>query len=96
MDNQATVILFVEKFLNAILDSVGDLPRDFRLIAQTLQMAVLKKFPECRHSVVGSFLFLRLLCPLVVTPVATWEGVPDPIPIPQKKGLVLMSKILQV
>ena len=59
------------------------------------QTTVAQKFPECRHSIVGSFLFLRLLCPLIVTPLREWEGIPDPIPTTQKKGLVLMSKILQ-
>eukprot|EP00009_Paramoeba_aestuarina_P014056 CAMPEP_0201541466 /NCGR_PEP_ID=MMETSP0161_2-20130828/71495_1 /ASSEMBLY_ACC=CAM_ASM_000251 /TAXON_ID=180227 /ORGANISM="Neoparamoeba aestuarina, Strain SoJaBio B1-5/56/2" /LENGTH=650 /DNA_ID=CAMNT_0047949007 /DNA_START=1067 /DNA_END=3022 /DNA_ORIENTATION=- len=92
---QANVIYFVEKFFNRIVNSRDIMPVEFRILANVLQQTVLTKFPECRHSVVGSFLFLRLLCPLIVTPPSDWEGVPEPIPINQKKGLVLMSKVLQ-
>mmetsp|Transcript_14372 Transcript_14372/g.19948 ORF Transcript_14372/g.19948 Transcript_14372/m.19948 type:complete len:1030 (-) Transcript_14372:186-3275(-) len=94
-ENSANVIYFVEKFFNNIINSFDIMPIEFRMIAYILQSSVLKKFPECRHSVVGSFLFLRLLCPLIVTPLTEWEGVPDPVPVNQKKGLVLMSKVLQ-
>lgn len=94
-ENQANVIYFVEKFLHQIINSQDIMPIEFRMLANVLQQSVLQKFPECRHSVVGSFLFLRLLCPLIVTPPIEWEGVPDPIPLNQKKGLVLMSKVLQ-
>uniref|UniRef100_A0A7S4PAT3 Ras-GAP domain-containing protein n=1 Tax=Paramoeba aestuarina TaxID=180227 RepID=A0A7S4PAT3_9EUKA len=94
-ENLQNVLTYVEKIFENILASFDVMPIEFFWISHVLQTSVLKKFPECKHSVVGSFLFLRLLCPLVVTPPPDFEGLPNPIPPKAKKGLVLVSKILQ-
>jgi hypothetical protein len=49
---------------------------------------------QLRHSVVGSFLFLRFICPGLVSPEDA-EIITTPISADSRKILVLLSKILQ-
>jgi hypothetical protein len=95
-------------FLTAILNSVQDLPRSFRtslvidstvwltpfsdVLCAHLQDEVKDKFPQSKHSIVGGFLFLRFICPVLVSP----EGLNiENLSKESRRTLVLISKILQ-
>lgn len=52
------------------------------------------RFPDSRHSVIGSFLFLRFFCPAIVAP----EGIdldvsPDTKEV--RRALLLITKVIQ-
>eukprot|EP01100_Stratorugosa_tubuloviscum_P000181 TRINITY_DN1038_c1_g1_i1.p1 TRINITY_DN1038_c1_g1~~TRINITY_DN1038_c1_g1_i1.p1 ORF type:complete len:534 (+),score=237.73 TRINITY_DN1038_c1_g1_i1:74-1675(+) len=83
-------------FFNGIRRSISNCPILFRRICYELQQAVVLKFPESRHSVVGGFFFLRFLCPAIISP----EGfgvIPSDTPLSDdaRRALVLVSKLLQ-
>ena len=52
------------------------------------------RFPDSRHSAVGSFIFLRFFCPAVVSPESIdLEISPDNRDI--RRALVLITKVIQ-
>jgi GTPase-activator protein for Ras-like GTPase len=65
------------------------------LVAMFLCAQSLAKWgPDCgRHAVVGSLLFLRLICPALISPEG-WE-ITGKITRETRRGLILMSKIIQ-
>ncbi|GMM54638.1 hypothetical protein DAKH74_012540 [Maudiozyma humilis] len=90
------VDLFVKYFSNiidAIIGSIGHLPKEFFYIAQSIYVEAQKKFPGYGLVAVGSFIFLRLLCPAIVSPeTENIIGVPG---IHQKRMLLSLAKGIQ-
>jgi len=52
------------------------------------------KFPEMHQLVVSGFIFLRFFCPAIVTP-EKYHLVSEPPPKEARRGLILVSKLLQ-
>ncbi|KAJ3430143.1 hypothetical protein M0812_23144 [Anaeramoeba flamelloides] len=52
-----------QMFLDAIIDSIDQVPLPIRCICHDLRKAVKKRFPEQELQSVGGYIFLRYLCP---------------------------------
>ncbi|KAJ6240439.1 ras gtpase-activating protein [Anaeramoeba flamelloides] len=69
-------------------------PVGFRIITNTLKSEVKKKFPDNVISSVGGFIFLRFLCPAIVSP--QYYNLIDEEPTKNaKRGLLLLSTVVQ-
>jgi len=66
----------------------------FRALCHQIWEIVEDRFPEARHSAIGSFIFLRFFCPAIVSP----EGVDLDIPSESReirRALLLITKVIQ-
>lgn len=59
-----------QRLLSAILNSTGDIPAIFHIIANILKAKTSAKFPNALGSALSGFLLLRFVCPAIVTPEA--------------------------
>jgi len=82
-------------FLQAIFNSVDWIPSAFKVISCQLMEDVSKKFPESRFKAIGSFLFLRVLCPAIMSPSSVGICKEEEITNESRRALILISKILQ-
>ncbi|KAG7807441.1 hypothetical protein KL921_004199 [Ogataea angusta] len=89
--------LFMKYFtmiVDAITNSVDQIPKGLRLISKTIYDTTSITFPESKLSVLGAFLFLRLFNPAIVSP----EGL-NILPlmsVPMKRSLMQIARILQL
>lgn len=80
--------------LDAIYGSLERMPPSFCCLCACLWDEVSAKFPEARFVAVAGFLFLRLLCPAIVTPEA--HGLAVTVPSRgARRNLTLVAKTLQ-
>jgi neurofibromin 1 len=66
----------------------------FRALCHQIWEIVEDRFPEARHSAIGSFIFLRFFCPAIVSP----EGIDLDIPSESReirRALLLITKVIQ-
>lgn len=94
--NTFNVNYLANKFFKAILNSNDSIPFEIREIANTLQVAVLKRFPNSKYSAIGGFFFLRFVCPAVLAPElcdVTFSS--DESKAALRRPLVLVAKVLQ-
>ncbi len=77
-----------------ILASAGNVPSYFRSMCQYLFEKVSERFPTRGHVAVGGFVLVRFVCPAICLPHAF--NLADPPPPHAARGLLLISKILQV
>jgi len=85
-----------QQFLDAIIDSKGECPPEFRELCHFMLTEIETKFPDFKNAItyVGGFIFLRFFVPAMVAP----EGykVIDEVPDQKsRRGLILVSKGLQ-
>jgi len=83
-----------QMFLDSVIGSTDKCPIQFRKICKILIEAVSRKFPEDALSGVRNFIFLRYICPAILSPPKTF-GLPELSP-QSRRTLVLISKIIQV
>lgn len=90
------VDLFVKYFsqiIEVIVGSIDHIPKEFFYIAQSIYVEAQKKFPGYGLVAVGSFIFLRLFCPAIVSPeTENIIGVPG---IHQKRMFLSLAKGIQ-
>lgn len=95
-DSKKQVALFVKymkKLVDAITNSIPFFPPELLIICQTIYESVNKKFPDYTYVAVGSFVFLRFVCPALVSPES--ENIVD-IPQPQcKRPFITLAKVIQ-
>jgi neurofibromin 1 len=66
----------------------------FRALCQHLWEITADRFPDSRHSVIGSFIFLRFFCPAIVAPESIDLDVsPDTREV--RRALLLITKVIQ-
>jgi len=65
IDNIATI---AQQFLNQILSTPNACPYVFRELLRHTRERVDKVFPNMTHAVVGGFVFLRFICPAIISP----------------------------
>jgi len=67
--NRSLLCNFCTEILDSFLAaaSMDNLPPGFLLLCKALQDKVLEKFPSCRFRPMAGFLFLRLICPSIMT-----------------------------
>ncbi|KAI8388661.1 uncharacterized protein BYT42DRAFT_242275 [Radiomyces spectabilis] len=66
--NKDNVIRATEILLDAICSSASEAPREFREELSLISDAVSIRYPEAKYIAVGSFVFLRLFSPAILTP----------------------------
>ena len=95
-ENRQRLISLTQSVFNAIVGSTNSFPPQLRSMCHCLYQVLNKRFPNLPHNVsaVGTVVFLRFINPAIVSPFEL--GIVDKQP-PQrvKRGLMLMSKILQ-
>ncbi|KYR02236.1 regulator of chromosome condensation domain-containing protein [Tieghemostelium lacteum] len=94
MTNMMNLIQVSERFTDAIIESLNGLPMPLREISRHIQSQVVSKFPDNKHSSVGGFIFLRFLCPAIISPFN--NGLVDEAPGTEaNRALILIGKVLQ-
>lgn len=90
------VDVFVKYFgeiIETIIKSLDDIPQEFFYISQSIYVEAEKKFPHYGYVAVGSFIFLRLICPALVSPeTENIIGTPN---FNQRRLLLALAKVLQ-
>eukprot|EP00004_Rigifila_ramosa_P022364 TRINITY_DN609_c2_g2_i1.p1 TRINITY_DN609_c2_g2~~TRINITY_DN609_c2_g2_i1.p1 ORF type:complete len:535 (+),score=134.29 TRINITY_DN609_c2_g2_i1:24-1607(+) len=93
--NLQRVTELCKTFMDAIFRSVDICPPPIRHICWVLRTTVEAKFPESKHIAVGGFIFLRFFNAAVSNP-NQFGLVQGPQPeMEQRRGLVLIAKIVQ-
>eukprot|EP00007_Cunea_sp_BSH-02190019_P002407 CAMPEP_0174234090 /NCGR_PEP_ID=MMETSP0417-20130205/3946_1 /TAXON_ID=242541 /ORGANISM="Mayorella sp, Strain BSH-02190019" /LENGTH=840 /DNA_ID=CAMNT_0015312401 /DNA_START=188 /DNA_END=2713 /DNA_ORIENTATION=+ len=89
--NRKLLAKVAQHFLETIM--AVPLPESLRIVCQLLKEAVVQKFPEAISSVLGGFLFLRFICPSIVTPEKYFAVSGDLAG--HRRTLILVAKLLQ-
>ncbi|XP_025987354.2 neurofibromin isoform X2 [Solenopsis invicta] len=95
--NGENLIILTQKVFNAIVSSADKFPPQLRSMCHCLFQVLCKRFPQSPQSnivAVGTVIFLRFINPAIVSP-QEMGIVNKPVPYEVKRGLMLMSKILQ-
>lgn len=66
----------------------------FRALCHQLWEIVEDRFPDSRHSAVGSFIFLRFFCPAIISPESVDLDV-SPESREVRRALLLITKVIQ-
>lgn len=83
-------------FLDTLIASVDLMPVPFRWMARVLHDEVATRFPDSKKQSVGGFLFLRFICPAMLSP--EHHGLVDDgaqLTPEKRRPLTLVSKVLQ-
>ena len=86
-------ISYFTRLIDVIIHSTDSLPLSLRLICCQIYNCVKSKFEEASLVAVGSFLFLRFICPAIVSP-ETFVDLPVSDP-KIKRSLMQLVKVLQ-
>ena len=91
--NMQTLQKITRDIFQSLFLSIDSMPVSFRLICRELQMTVTHYFRDKQQFVPTSFIFLRYLCPIIVSPFTF--GICSEAPQPHvTRTLVLLSKII--
>jgi osmotically-inducible protein OsmY len=82
-----------EDILNSIYDRLNETPNEIAIICEMLWQCVEAKFGDMKYASVGGFLFLRFICPAVLTPDA--HGICTDLSKEGRRVLTLIAKVLQ-
>ncbi|KAI5706129.1 hypothetical protein M8J75_005102 [Diaphorina citri] len=96
-NNRRELISWTKKVFDAIIDSADNFPPQLRSMCHCLYQVLSKRFPlqpQNNIGAVGTVIFLRFINPAIVTP-QEMGIINKTVPPPVKRGLMLMSKILQ-
>nr|XP_037875143.1 neurofibromin isoform X8 [Bombyx mori] len=95
--NRANLIELTKEVFDRIVNSADKFPPQLRSMCHCLYQVLSKRFaqfPQTSVGAVGTVLFLRFINPAIVSP-QEMGIVCRPVPSAFKRGLMLMSKILQ-
>jgi len=81
----------VEQYLHTIVDNVQHIPPEMRETAAFIRNEVDKRFPHNGLGMSGGFIFLRFICPSIVTP----ELFSIKTDADSRRPLILISKVIQ-
>ncbi|KAG8870177.1 Ras GTPase activating protein ira2 [Serendipita sp. 405] len=90
-DNLNNIKRMAQIFLDVITGSAGLLPPLCRELCAHIADTVSERWPESKYAAVGGFLFLRFICPAIVSP----ETVDLPTDPSVRRGLLFITKIVQ-
>lgn len=95
--NRMDLLEITGKIFDVIMGSAEKFPLHLRSMCHCLYQVLCKRFPNAQQSniiSVGTVVFLRYINPAIVSPQE--HGIVDrDVPAPMKRGLMLISKILQ-
>ena len=95
--NRRNLMCITQNVFDAIISSADRFPSQLRSMCHCLYQVLCKRFPTSQHSnigAVGTVMFLRFINPAIVSPCEMGIVEKQP-PVNIKRGLMLMSKILQ-
>ncbi|XP_012282166.1 neurofibromin isoform X3 [Orussus abietinus] len=95
--NGRNLIALTQKVFDSIVSSADRFPPQLRSMCHCLYQVLSKRFPQCPQNnigAVGTVIFLRFINPAIVSP-QEMGIVNKQVPPQVKRGLMLMSKILQ-
>lgn len=96
-ENYERDVALFKKYMNKILDSITDslsyMPPELFYICQGIYQNVKEKFPDYALVAVGSCMFLRFICPALVSPES--ENLVNTISIKEKKSFISLAKVIQ-
>uniref|UniRef100_A0AAG5CY93 Ras-GAP domain-containing protein n=1 Tax=Anopheles atroparvus TaxID=41427 RepID=A0AAG5CY93_ANOAO len=95
--NRKNLIALTQKVFDAIVNSADRFPPQLRSMCHCLYQVLSKRFPNLLQNnigAVGTVIFLRFINPAIVSPQEL-AIVGKQVPTQIKRGLMLMSKILQ-
>ncbi|XP_040072137.1 neurofibromin [Ixodes scapularis] len=95
-ENRRNLLQLTQRVFNAVISSADRFPPQLRSMCHCLYQVLNKRFPNFPHNIsaVGTVIFLRFINPAIVSPYEM--GIVDRQPSSRtKRGLMLMSKILQ-
>ncbi|XP_055698234.1 neurofibromin isoform X2 [Phlebotomus papatasi] len=95
--NRRNLIALTQKVFDAIIESAERFPPQLRSMCHCLYQVLSKRFPNVLQNnigAVGTVIFLRFINPAIVSPQELGI-VGKQVPSSVKRGLMLMSKILQ-
>ncbi|RLV94789.1 Inhibitory regulator protein IRA2 [Spathaspora sp. JA1] len=84
---------YFNKLVDSIVNSQDQLPASFKFVCREISSAVEGKFKDASVIAIGSFMFLRYLCPAIISPEQFFK-----IPINHvkvKRSLMQLVKVLQ-
>ncbi|XP_049859509.1 neurofibromin isoform X2 [Schistocerca gregaria] len=96
-ENRRNLIALTQKVFDAIVSSADKFPPQLRSMCHCLYQVLSKRFPQIPQNnigAVGTVIFLRFINPAIVSP-QEMGIVNKQVPPSVKRGLMLMSKILQ-
>ncbi|XP_060536829.1 neurofibromin isoform X2 [Cylas formicarius] len=96
-ENRQNLIALTQKVFDAIVSSADRFPPQLRSMCHCLYQVLSKRFPQFPQNnigAVGTVIFLRFINPAIVSP-HEMGIVSDQVPTNIRRGLMLMSKILQ-
>ncbi|KAI5954646.1 IRA2 [Candida jiufengensis] len=86
-------IRFFGKLVDVIVSSFDDLPCSFKFVCGQIFSAVSIKFEDSALIAVGSFIFLRFLCPALISPEQFFKVPVESVKT--KRSLMQLVKVLQ-
>jgi len=94
INNQALLAQFTNDLLDRVFESRSLFPRSLAAVFSCVREMVEATFPHLRTRILGSFFFLRFLCPMALTPKK--YGITDHEPSAGgRRTLILVTKIIQ-
>ncbi|KAG8886533.1 Ras GTPase activating protein ira2 [Tulasnella sp. 331] len=93
-ENEVSLTLICQAFLDVICESVAIIPPIFREVCHHIATTVTALYPEAKYAAVGGFMFLRFICPAIISPSSVDIELPSDNQSMQR-GLVLITKIIQ-
>lgn len=92
--NQANLKNACLDVLNAVFKSINDIPPEIAVLCGILWRESGAKFGEFKYKAVGGFMFLRFLCPALLTPEShgLFQGT---LTKENRRNLTLVTKVLQ-
>ncbi|OLL22701.1 Neurofibromin [Neolecta irregularis DAH-3] len=93
-DNVMQLILVTQRVIDQICDSVKDFPVLLRDICAHIDLKASELHPRSATKAVGGFVFLRFICPAIVSPDSE-ELTKLTIGKENRRGLMLIAKVIQ-
>ena len=93
-ENIETLLGVLNSLVDSIFSSSSLMPAEIRTICHALVQRARSKFPRNEIHVLAGLVFLRFICPALVTP-SKYGLRSEPLSRPVQQGLVMVSKTIQ-
>lgn len=82
-------------FFDSIVSNIDACPIPFKVIAHHLKEEVTRSHPQAKYISVAGFIFLRFICPVILSPDSTEPPLIQSLSSKLRRTLILISKCLQ-
>jgi len=95
-ENSERLFRLLNRIMRSLLRASIFIPNTFREMVRCLEKKIIKRFPDIKtYKIIGGILFLRWICPAIVSPEKMGLLSSDVDPQPKRRRLILIAKILQ-